>query len=124
MASLLNLYQKLNQKIVEEKKYIQAAAYEELKELLAAKNDLIREIEEKEASVKSAETKKLQKSDIKKLKELLAEAAEIQQENMEILTQKKGEIKTKLLELYGRKKSIKGYHNRGHQEAKFFDQKS
>lgn len=124
MASLLNLYQKLNQKIVEEKKYIQAAAYEELKELLAAKNDLIREIEEKEASVKSAETKKLQKSDIKKLKELLAEAAEIQQENMEILTQKKGEIKTKLLELYGRKKSIKGYHSRGHQEAKFFDQKS
>ncbi|PTX16494.1 hypothetical protein SAMN04488598_12412 [Halanaerobium congolense] len=124
MASLLNLYQKLNQKIVEEKKYIQAAAYEELKELLAAKNDLIREIEEKEAAVKSAETKKLQKSDIKKLKELLAEAAEIQQENMEILTQKKGEIKTKLLELYGRKKSIKGYHNRGHQEAKFFDQKS
>jgi len=87
MASLLNLYQKLNQKIVEEKKYIQAAAYEELKELLA-------------------------------------EAAEIQQENMEILTQKKGEIKTKLLELYGRKKSIKGYHSRGHQEAKFFDQKS
>ncbi|KXS49981.1 MAG: SMC domain-containing protein [Halanaerobium sp. T82-1] len=124
MASLLNLYQKLNQKIVEEKKYIQAAAYEELKELLAAKNDLIREIEEKEAAVKSAETKKLQKSDIKKLKELLAEAAEIQQENMEILTQKKGEIKTKLLELYGRKKSIKAYHNRGHQEAKFFDQKS
>lgn len=124
MASLLNLYQELNQKLAEEKEYIKKAAYEELKEVIAAKNDLIKEIEEKEEAIKSAEAKKIEKSDVNKLKEILNEAVKVQQENMEILNQKKGETKAKLLELYGRKKSIKGYHNRGHQEAKFFDQKS
>lgn len=124
MISLLNLYQKLNEKVAEEKEFINAEAHEKLKNLLVAKNNLITKIEEKEAAIKSGKERKPQKSDIKKIKEILAETAKAQQENMEILTQKKGKTKIKLLELYGRKKSIKGYHNKGHQEAKFFDEKS
>lgn len=124
MASLLSLYQKLNKKIKEENSLIKAENFQKLKEILAEKNSLIAEIETKETAIKENRAAKLTAAELKSLKEILTETAELQDKNMESIIQKKKNTKTKLLELYGRKKSIKGYYNRGHQEAKFFDEKS
>lgn len=124
MASLLNLYQKLKQKLAEEKEYIKSEAFTELKDIIAKKSDLMTEIEKKEAAIKAGEAEKIQESELEKIKEILSEASKLQEQNMELLNKKKGETQTKLLDLYGRKKSIKGYYNKGHQEAKFFDEKS
>lgn len=124
MASLLALYQKLNQKTAAEKNFIKAEDFSKLKEIIAEKNSLITEIEAKERAIEKNKAAKLAAEEFESLKEILTQTAKLQNENMEFLTQKKGETQKKLLELYGRKKSIKGYYNRGHQEAKFFDQKS
>lgn len=124
MASLLSLYQKLNKKIKEENSLIKAENFKKLKEILADKNNLIEKIESKEKAIKENEAAKLTEDEFKSLNEILTETAELQKGNMESIIQKKKNTQTKLLELYGRKKSIKAYYNRGHQEAKFFDEKS
>ena len=126
MSTLLDMYQLLKQKIVKEKDLIEAEAFEELELLLKEKNEIIEKIDK--LALKSSEQKgqpeKNEDYADSQTKEILAAALKAQTQNIELLSQKKGDTKTKILELYSRQKSIKGYHNPGQQEAKFFDEQS
>ena len=126
MSTLLDMYQLLKQKIVKEKDLIEAEAFEKLELLLKEKNEIIEKIDKlalKNSEQKGQPEKNGEAAD-SQTKEILAAALKAQAENIEMLSQKKGETKTKILELYSRQKSIKGYHNPGQQEAKFFDEQS
>lgn len=126
MNTLVDLYQLLKQKVVKEKDLIEAEAFEKLEILLKEKNEIIERID-KLVLKSSAQSKKFENNEEsadQKTKEILAAALKAQVQNIELLSQKKGDTKTKILELYSRQKSIKGYHNFGQQEAKFFDEHS
>jgi len=126
MSTLLDMYQLLKQKIVKEKDLIEAEAFEELELLLKEKNEIIEKIDKlalKNSEQKGQPEKNGEAAD-SQTKEILAAALKAQTQNIELLSQKKGDTKTKILELYSRQKSIKGYHNPGQQEAKFFDEQS
>jgi len=126
MSTLLDMYQLLKQKIVKEKDLIEAEAFEELELLLKEKNEIIEKIDKlalKNSEQKGQPEKNGEAAD-SQTKEILAAALKAQTQNIELLSQKKGDTKTKILELYSRQKSIKGYLNPGQQEAKFFDEQS
>ncbi|CCU80807.1 hypothetical protein HSACCH_02325 [Halanaerobium saccharolyticum subsp. saccharolyticum DSM 6643] len=126
MSALFDLYQNLKQKLLKEKTLIAAEDFEKLEILLKEKNEIIEKIkkDDSKSSVQAAETKKAKTAVSQKIEKLLASIVKAQAQNIELLSQKKGETKTKILELYSRQKSIKGYHNPGQQEAKFFDEQS
>jgi dsDNA-binding SOS-regulon protein len=126
MSTLLDLYQNLKQKLIKEKTLITAEDFEKLEILLKEKNEIIEKIkkDESKSSVQAAESKKAKTAVSQKIEKVLASIVKAQAQNIELLSQKKGETKTKILELYSRQKSIKGYHNPGQQEAKFFDEQS
>jgi len=126
MSTLLDMYQLLKQKIVKEKDLIEAEAFEKLELLLKEKNEIIEKIDKlalKNSEQKGQPEKNGEAAD-SQTKEILAAALKAQTQNIELLSQKKGDTKTKILELYSRQKSIKGYLNPGQQEAKFFDEQS
>ena len=126
MSALFDLYQNLKQKLLKEKTLIAAEDFEKLEILLKEKNEIIEKIkkDDSKSSVQAAETKKAKTAVSQKIEKILASIVKAQAQNIELLSQKKGETKTKILELYSRQKSIKGYHNPGQQEAKFFDEQS
>jgi len=126
MSALFDLYQNLKQKLLKEKTLIAAEDFEKLEILLKEKNEIIEKIKKNDSksSVQAAESKKAKTAVSQKIEKLLASIVKAQAQNIELLSQKKGETKTKILELYSRQKSIKGYHNPGQQEAKFFDEQS
>jgi len=128
MSTLLDLYQSLKQKLMKEKTLITAEDFEKLEILLKEKNEIIEKIKkvDSKSSVKAEKSKeeKAKTAVSQKIEKLLASIVKAQAQNIELLSQKKGETKTKILELYSRQKSIKGYHNPGQQEAKFFDEQS
>lgn len=119
MINLVDLYQKIKEKTLKENDLIIDEDYKKLEELLKEKNHIIEEIKKVERKTSDQTEKKANQ----KIQEILESAVKIQSQNLELLSQKKGETKTKFLELYRRQKSIKGYHNAGQQEAKFFDKK-
>lgn len=126
MSTLLDLYQLLKQKVVKEKDLIEAEAFEKLELLLKEKNEIIKKIDKitLKSSEQSKHSEKNEESANQKITEILAAALKAQAQNIELISQKKGDTKTKILELYSRQKSIRGYHNPGQQEAKFFDEQS
>ena len=123
MSALFDLYQNLKQKLLKEKTLIAAEDFEKLEILLKEKNEIIEKIkkDDSKSSIQAAKSKKAKTTVSQKIEKLLASIVKAQAQNIELLSQKKGETKTKILELYSRQKSIKGYHNPGQQEAKFFD---
>jgi len=129
MKDLFKLYQKLKSLTKAEANLIEAGDFNNLKEKLAEKNKLIAEIDEIEQqnyftqlafSFSKAELQ--QKRD--DLYQLMQEISELQSQNMQSLEKKKDENKEKMISLYSREKSIKGYLNSDKYEAKFFDEKS
>jgi len=129
MEDLFKLYQKLKSLTKAESKFIEKSDFESLKEKLAKKNELIDkidQIDQKEYFTRLAFS--IDQKDLKKkrdnLYQLIKEISELQSQNMKALEEKKEENKEKMLSLYSREKSIKGYLNSDKYEAKFFDEKS
>ena len=129
MEDLFKLYQKLKSLTKAESEIIEKGDFESLKEKLAKKNELIDkidQIDQKEYFTRLAFS--IDQKDLKKkrdnLYQLIKEISELQSRNMKALEEKKEENKEKMLSLYSREKSIKGYLNSDKYEAKFFDEKS
>lgn len=129
MKDLFKLYQKLKSLTEAEKNLIEAGDFDILKEKLAKKNEVIAEIDELELKDYFAQLAfSLTKDELQKkrdeLYKLMQEINKLQSQNMEALEEKKKENKKKMISLYSREKSIKGYLNSDKYEAKFFDEKS
>lgn len=129
MKDLFKLYQKLKSLTKAEANLIVEGDFNSLKEKLAEKNKLIAEIDKIEwtdyftqlaFSLSKAELQ--QKRD--DLYQLMQKISKLQSQNMQALEKKKDENKEKMISLYSREKSIKGYLNSDKYEAKFFDEKS
>ncbi|RCW53348.1 MULTISPECIES: hypothetical protein [Halanaerobium] len=129
MKDLFKLYQKLKSLTKAEADLIEAGDFDILQEKLASKNEVIAEIDKVEqedyfAQLALSLTKDELQQKKTKLHNLLKEIAELQAQNMQELEEKKKENKERMISLYSREKSIKGYLNSDKYEAKFFDQKS
>ncbi|MFP4372315.1 MAG: flagellar export chaperone FlgN [Halanaerobium sp.] len=129
MEDLFKLYQKLKSLTEAESEIIAESDFESLKEKLAEKNKLIDQIDridQKEYFAKlafSIDQKKLEEKK-NELYQLIQKISELQLQNMKKLEKQKEENKEKMISLYSREKSIKGYLNPDKYEAKFFDEKS
>ena len=129
MKDLFKLYQKLKSLTKAEQNLIKKSDFNNIKEKLAEKDELIEEIDQIDQKeyfthlAFSLNKKELQqkRDDLYKL---LQEIRDLQSQNMKELEEKKKENKEKMLSLYSREKSIKGYLNSDKYEAKFFDEKS
>jgi len=129
MLELFKLYQKLKSLTKTEKELIEEGDFDSLKNKLAQKNELIKridQIDQKEYFSQLADScdKKELNEKKAKLYQLIKKISELQQQNMQALEKKKELNKEKMLSLYSREKSIKGYLNSDKYEAKFFDEKS
>ena len=129
MLELFKLYQKLKSLTKAEKKLIEEGDFDSLKNKLAQKNELIKridQIDQKEYFSRLADSSDKKELNEKKaeLYQLIKKISELQQQNMQALEKKKELNKEKMLSLYSREKSIKGYLNSDKYEAKFFDEKS
>ena len=129
MEDLFKLYNQLKLLTESEKKYIEEGDFEGLKQKLAEKDKLmekIDKIDQKKYFAKLAFS--MDRAELKKkrddLMELMKNISKIQSENMDRVEKKKKENKEKMISLYSREKSIKGYLNSDKYEAKFFDEKS
>ncbi|RAK04922.1 hypothetical protein C8C77_1377 [Halanaerobium saccharolyticum] len=129
MKDLYQLYQNLKSLTKAEADLIEEGDFNNLKEKLEEKNSLIAEIDKIEP--KNYFTRlafSLSKEELQKKREalyqLMQEISELQSQNMQALEKKKIENKEKMISLYSREKSIKGYLNSDKYEAKFFDEKS
>jgi len=129
MKDLFKLYKKLKSLTEAEAEIITESDFEDLKEILAEKNKLIDQIEQidqKEYFAKlafSMEQKELEEKR-NELYQLMQEISGLQSQNMKKLEKQKEANKEKMISLYSREKSIKGYLNSDKYEAKFFDKKS
>ena len=130
MEDLFQLYQKLKSLTKAEKDLIAEGDFEVLQEKLAEKNELIEKIDQVDQkeyfaslaiSLNGKEELQQKKAELFKL---IKEISQIQAANMNSLEEKKKENKGKMMSLYSREKSIKGYLNSDKYEAKFFDEKS
>jgi seryl-tRNA synthetase len=129
MKDLFKLYQKLKSLTEAEKNLIEAGDFDILKEKLDKKNEVIAEIDKLElkdyfAQLAFSLTKDELQNKRDELYKLMQEINKLQSQNMETLEEKKKENKKKMISLYSREKSIKGYLNSDKYEAKFFDEKS
>jgi len=129
MKDLFKLYQKLKSLTKAEADLIREGDFDNLKEKLAEKNELIAEIDEiKQEKYFAQLAFSLSKEELQQkrddLYQLLQKISKLQSQNMQALEKKKTENKEKMLSLYSREKSIKGYLNSDKYEAKFFDEKS
>lgn len=129
MQDLYALYKKFKEISISEKELIAEEKFAVLNEKLTAKNEIIEQIEavnQQEYFAKLAFS--LSQEELAEKKEelicLLKEIAELQSENMKKLELKKSSNKEKMLSLYSREKSIKGYLSPDKYEAKFFDEKT
>jgi hypothetical protein len=129
MKDLFKLYQKLKSLTKAESDLIEEGDFNNLKEKLAEKNKLIAKIDEiKQQDYFSRLAFSLSKAELQQKKEdlyqLMQKINKLQSQNMQALEKKKNENKEKMISLYSREKSIKGYLNSDKYEAKFFDEKS
>ncbi|ADO76688.1 hypothetical protein [Halanaerobium praevalens] len=129
MKDLFDLYQALKLKTKEEKELISENDFEALKEKLVQKNDLIELIDQINVQQYFAKLAfSLNKKQLQAKKDSLAQLIKaintLQSQNIKALENKKKENKEKMISLYSREKSIKGYLNSDKYEAKFFDEKS
>ena len=129
MKDLFKLYQKLKSLTEAERNLIEAGDFDILKEKLAQKNEIMAEIDKVEQQDYFAQLAfSLNKNELQdkkdKLYKLMQEISKLQAQNMQALEDKKKENKEKMISLYSREKSIKGYLNSDKYEAKFFDEKS
>lgn len=129
MKDLFKLYQKLKSLTKAESDLIEEGDFNNLREKLAEKNKLIAQIDEiKQQDYFSRLAFSLSKAELQQKKEdlyqLLQKINKLQSQNMQALEKKKTENKEKMISLYSREKSIKGYLNSDKYEAKFFDEKS
>lgn len=129
MQDLFELYKEIKKICSSEKELIAEEKFESLNEKLAAKNKIIEQIEtvdHQEYFAKLAFSHSPKELEKKKedLVGLIKEIAELQSENMKELELKQSSNKEKMLSLYSREKSIKGYLNSDKYEAKFFDEKT
>ena len=129
MKDLFKLYQRLKSLTKAETDLIKEGDFNNLKEKLAEKNELIAVIDEikqqeyfAQLAFSLSQEELQQKRD--ELYQLLEEISKLQSQNMQALEKKKTENKEKMISLYSREKSIKGYLNSDKYEAKFFDEKS
>ena len=129
MKDLFKLYQSLKSLTKTEAHLVEKGDFENLKEKLAEKNKLINEIDKIDQKDYFAQLAfSLSKAELQQkrdeLYQLVKKIAELQSKNMESLEKQKNKNKEKLISLYSREKSIKGYLNSDKYEAKFFDEKS
>ncbi len=129
MKDLFKLYQRLKSLTKAETELIEEGDFNNLKEKLAEKNELIAKIEEiKQQEYFAQLAFSLSKNELQQkrdeLYQLMQEISNLQTQNMQALEKKKTENKEKMISLYSREKSIKGYLNSDKYEAKFFDEKS
>ncbi|MEC9490824.1 MAG: hypothetical protein UMU04_07720 [Halanaerobiales bacterium] len=129
MKDLFELYQTLKSLTKTEADLIEEGDFDNLKEKLDEKNKLIAEIDKiKQKNYFAQLAFSLSKEELQKkrddLYQLMQEINKLQSQNMQALEKKKIENKEKMISLYSREKSIKGYLNSDKYEAKFFDQKS
>ncbi|MFN2340089.1 MAG: hypothetical protein ABR547_02335 [Halanaerobium sp.] len=129
MKNLFKLYQELKSLTEAEADLIEESDFDNLKEKLAEKNKLIAEIDEIEQQEYFTQLAfSLTKAELQQKKEdlyqLIQKTSKLQSQNMQALEKKKSENKEKMISLYSREKSIKGYLNSDKYEAKFFDEKS
>lgn len=129
MEDLFELYQKLKAFTQAESDLISENDFESLKEKLAKKNELIKKIDQintKQYFAKLAFSLNQKELKAKKnsLAQLIEEINTLQSQNIKTLENKKKQNKEKMISLYSREKSIKGYLNSDKYEAKFFDEKS
>jgi len=129
MKDLFKLYQALKSLTKAESDLIEEGDFNNLKDKLDEKNRLIAEIdkvEQKDYFVHLAFS--LSKEELQQkrdaLYQLMQKISKLQSQNMQALEKKKIENKEKMISLYSREKSIKGYLNSDKYEAKFFDEKS
>jgi len=129
MKDLFKLYQKLRSLTEAEAELIEEGDFDNLEEKLAEKNKLIAEIDQIEqqeyfAQLAFSLTKEELQQKRDELYQLLQKISKLQSQNMQALEKEKTENKKKMISLYSREKSIKGYLNSDKYEAKFFDEKS
>ncbi|MGP3777330.1 hypothetical protein ACTWKD_00680 [Halanaerobium saccharolyticum] len=129
MKDLFKLYQKLKSLTEAERNLIEAGDFDILKEKLAQKNEIMAEIDKVEQQDYFAQLAfSLNRDELQDKKDelykLMQEISKLQAQNMQALEDKKKENKEKMISLYSREKSIKGYLNSDKYEAKFFDEKS
>lgn len=130
MEDLYQLYKELKKLALKEKKLIEEADYQSLKAALSQKDKLIKKIDEidHELYFEKLEEKNSDQVDLKEKRkaiyQLLKKTNELEQEKLKLLKQQKEDVKSKILKLYTREKSIKGYRKEEKFEAKFFDEKS
>jgi len=129
MKDLFILYQKLKSLTEAESNLIKDGDFDILKEKLVQKNEIIAEIDKVEqpnyfAQLAFSLTKDELQEKKDELYKLMQEISKLQAKNMQALEDKKKENKEKMISLYSREKSIKGYLNSDKYEAKFFDEKS
>ncbi|TDP89270.1 hypothetical protein C7957_12547 [Halanaerobium saccharolyticum] len=129
MKDLFKLYQKLKSLTEAERNLIEAGDFDILKEKSAQKNEIMAEIDKVEQQDYFAQLAfSLNRDELQDKKDelykLMQEISKLQAQNMQALEDKKKENKEKMISLYSREKSIKGYLNSDKYEAKFFDEKS
>ncbi|MFW5736199.1 MAG: hypothetical protein ACOCXB_02455 [Halanaerobium sp.] len=129
MKDLFKLYQKLKSLTEAEAELIEAGDFDILTKKLSQKNELIAEIDEiKQQDYFAQLAFSLNSDELQqrksKLYNLMQEISEMQSQNLQSLEEKKKLNKKKMISLYSREKSIKGYLNSDKYEAKFFDEKS
>ncbi|RCW47707.1 MULTISPECIES: hypothetical protein [unclassified Halanaerobium] len=123
MEDLLQLYEKLSDLMNREKKLIESEEIEALSNNLKEKEKIMKKIESVDVDEYFSELEDGDKK-AKYLYRRLEELRSAEAENIEKMQNSRGKIKEKLVNLYSREKSIKGYKKRGKYEAKFFDEKS
>lgn len=116
MEELYQLYKELEKLALEEKELIAEDEYQSLESVLAQKNEIIKKIDEID--------KDKYKAEHDRISELLENLSSLEAEKISSLKAKKEKVKNKILKLYNREKSIKGYRKEEKFEAKFFDEKS
>jgi hypothetical protein len=130
MQDLYQLYKELQKLALAEQELIRDDEYQSLKIKLDEKNKLIKKIDRLDHGhyFKAVYEKNSDKAALEKKRseiyQLLKIISELEEKKISLLKQKKNEVKNKILELYNREKSIKGYRKEEKYEAKFFDEKS
>ncbi|MGM0602265.1 MAG: hypothetical protein ACQESS_03000 [Bacillota bacterium] len=122
MEELLQLYEKLSDLMDREKKFIESEEIGSLSNNLEEKEKIMKKIERFDIDEYFAQLEDGAEK-AKYLYRRLEELKNAEAENIKEMQNSRREIKEKLVKLYSREKSIKGYRNKGKFEAKFFDEK-
>ncbi|MFW6273329.1 MAG: hypothetical protein ACOC17_00360 [Halanaerobium sp.] len=130
MQDLYQLYLELEEIALAEWEFIKNDDYKSLKSKLDEKNKLIKKIDSIDENqyfkklYEQNRDKALAEKKHSQIYQLLKKISELEEKKIKLLKEKKIDVKNKILELYNREKSIKGYRKEEKYEAKFFDEKS